>query len=530
MPRAKHPPIRRILIANRGEIAVRIIRACRCLGIESVAVFSEPDRAALHVRMADFAYPIGPAEAKESYLNRARLIGTARRSGVDAIHPGYGFLSENPAFAQSVIHAGLAWIGPPPDAMALMGDKVAARALMRQQGVPIVPGSEGAITDSPVVRTEATRAGFPILLKAVAGGGGKGMRLVRSASEWDAAFESASREALRAFGDGRVYWEKYIDSPHHVEIQILADAEGRAVSLGERECSIQRRHQKLIEESPSPMVDPALRAQMSQAAIAAAEGCGYVGAGTVEFLVDSQRRFYFLEMNTRLQVEHPVTETVTGVDLVAEQIRIAAGESRALPAVPDCPWGHSIEFRIYAEDPDNDFFPSPGVLQVYREPHGPGIRVDSGVYEGAEVPIHYDPLMAKLVVWGADRHEAIARAVAALEEYAVVGPVTTIGFHRRVVRSPEFIKGNTTTDFVERNALQLPQRVDIGDHRREATALAATLYVRSRCGGKAGVTIPDGRGEPRVPSLWAVEGRRQNVHRWQPSTPIARRNAAIEAR
>jgi acetyl-CoA carboxylase biotin carboxylase subunit len=505
--------MRRVLIANRGEIAVRVIRACRRYGLESVAVFSEADRAALHVRMADFAYPIGPSAPAESYLNIDKLIDTAHRAGADAVHPGYGFLSENPNFAARVVEAGLTWIGPPASAIALMGDKVAARRLMRRQGVPVVPGSDSPIDDLDVALARAEYGGFPVLLKAVAGGGGKGMRLVERAEDWRAALEGAAREAQRAFGDGRIYWEKYIQRPRHIEVQILGGPYGRAISLFERECSIQRRHQKVIEESPSPLMTPELRAQMSQAAVAAAEGCGYVGAGTVEFLVDADRKFYFLEMNTRLQVEHPVTEMVTGLDLVIEQFRIAAGVGWSPPQLPPEPFGHALEFRIYAEDPQNNFLPAPGTLAVYREPQGPGVRVDSGVYQGAEVSVHYDPLIAKLVVWGRDRSEAIARSEVALEEFAIGGVITTIGFHRQVLRHPEFQCGNLSTDFIARHFGDGPAPILVDEDLRRALAMSAVLYAhrlmerRSRALPKI-VTGGDGRMQ------WAEAARRQAVQRW----------------
>ena len=504
--------MRRVLIANRGEIAVRIIRACRRARIESVAVFSEADRAGLHVRMADFAYPIGPANPGESYLNADRIIATAHQAGADAIHPGYGFLSENAAFAERVQKEGLVWIGPPPSAIALMGDKVAARKLMQTSNVPVVPGSDGPIGDVQSALREAQSAGFPILLKAVAGGGGKGMRLVSSPDEWQTAFEGASREAQKAFGDGRMFWEKCIVGSHHIEIQILGGPDARTVALGERECSIQRRHQKVIEESPSPLMTKELRERMCAAAVAAAQGCGYVGAGTVEFLVDDQRNFYFLEMNTRLQVEHPVTEAVTGLDLVMEQFRIASPDGWTPPDLSAAPFGHAIEFRIYAEDPQNNFLPSPGVLSVYREPDGPGVRVDSGVYQGSEISVHYDPMISKLVVWGRDRAEAIARAAAALEEYLIGGVATTIGFHRDVLRLQEFIDGHTTTDFIAKHFNADLESGAPDESLSRAIALAATLYVcrqserHSRTVG-ASPTMPVG-------SRWLTRGRHEATARW----------------
>ncbi len=506
--------IRRVLIANRGEIAVRIIRACRRMGIDAAAVFSEADRTALHVRMADLGVPIGPSPPEQSYLNIARILDAARRVGADAIHPGYGFLAENAGFAAQVIDAGLVWIGPPPHAIEMMGDKLAARSLMTKTGVPIVPGSDGPITDEKAALVAAGRAGFPIVIKAVAGGGGKGMRVVRQAKDWIPSIAAARREAQGAFADARVYWEKYLEQPRHVEIQILADTNGRAISLGERECSIQRRHQKVIEESPSVAVDAALRARMGQTAVAAADSCGYVGAGTVEFLLDRDGTFYFLEMNTRLQVEHPVTEWVTGVDLVAEQLRIAEGGDWKPPVLSHAPFGHAIEFRIYAEDPQNNFLPSPGTITKYHEPQGPGVRVDSGVYQGAEIPIDYDPMVAKLIVWGSDRGRAIAAGAAALEEFLIDGIATTIDFHRQIIRHPEFVAGNTTTDFIAKyfsGAMELPGD---GDHVRKVAAIAAALYTHRR--DERGLR-PRQTGNGRAAegfSSWLLDGRRRGVAHW----------------
>jgi acetyl-CoA carboxylase biotin carboxylase subunit len=506
--------MRRILIANRGEIAVRIIRACRRSGIESVAVFSDADRAALHVRMAVFAEHIGPSQPSESYLNFDKIIAAAKKSRADAIHPGYGFLSERAEFAQRVVDEGLIWIGPPPSAIALMGDKIAARRLMKTSGVPVVPGSDGPITDTQASLKQAHLAGFPILLKAVAGGGGKGMRLVENPNDWQSAFDGASREAERAFGDGRMYWEKYVGRPHHVEIQVLGGPYGRAISLFERECSIQRRHQKVIEESPSPIMTDDLRARMSRAAVAAAEACGYQSAGTVEFLVDdADRKFYFLEMNTRLQVEHPVTEAVTGVDLVIEQFKIASGAQWVPPKLPERPFGHAMEFRIYAEDPENNFLPSPGRLKAYRQPQGPGVRVDSGVYRGAEIPIYYDPMIAKLVVWGKDREEAMSRASAALEEYYIGGVATTIEFHRKILEHPEFRKGNTTTDFIPRFFGEFKPLFTETEDLRRAVALGGTLYTRRRAESHAPIPVSGSDGSPYA-SNWLRQGRVAQTQRW----------------
>jgi acetyl-CoA carboxylase biotin carboxylase subunit len=450
---------RKILIANRGEIAVRIVRACRDMGITSVAVFSEADRAALHVRLADEARPVGPAPSRESYLSIERILHAARESGADAVHPGYGFLAENAAFARACEEAGIVFIGPPSQALALMGEKTSARRLATEAGVPVVPGSLEPLTGL-AVRAEAERLGYPVMLKAAAGGGGKGLRRVASAAELEPALDRARSEALSAFGDGRVYVEKALDRPRHVEIQVLADQHGHVVHLFERECSIQRRHQKVVEESPSPLLTPELRARMGDLAVNLARRAGYVNAGTLEFLVDAAHEPWFLEMNTRLQVEHPVTEMVTGVDLVQLQIRVAQGER--LPfAQPDVVQrGHAIECRVYAEDPEQGFLPSPGRILALRTPGGPGVRDDSGVYEGAEVPVHYDPLISKLVVWGADREQALLRLERALAEYTVLGIRTTLPFFRRLLRHPDFRAGTFDTGFVERLLAERPEPRD----------------------------------------------------------------------
>jgi acetyl-CoA carboxylase biotin carboxylase subunit len=442
-------PFKKVLVANRGEIAVRVIRACRDMGIRSVAVYSEADRAALHVLMADEARAVGPAPSRESYLAIDRILQAARESGADAVHPGYGFLAENPLFARACEDAGLAFIGPPSRAMALMGEKTAARRLATEAGVPVVPGSLEPLAGA-AVRAEAERLGFPVMLKAAAGGGGKGLRLVPSASALDAALERAQSEALSAFGDGRVYVEKALARPRHVEIQVLADAHGHVVHLFERECSVQRRHQKIVEESPSPRLDPPLRARMGELAVALARRAGYVNAGTLEFLVDEERQPHFLEMNTRLQVEHPVTEMVTGLDLVQLQVRIAQGEPLPFAQEDVAQRGHAVECRIYAEDPARGFLPSPGRITALRAPSGPGIRDDSGVYPGAEVSSHYDPLVSKLVAWGADRAQALQRLERALGEYTVLGIRTTLPFFRRLLADPGFRAGDYDTGLVDR--------------------------------------------------------------------------------
>src|ERR1700674_1089704 len=440
---------RKILIANRGEIAVRIARACREMGITSAAVYSDADRAALHVRLSDEAYAVGPAPSRESYLRIDKLMEIARGAGCDALHPGYAFLAENPELARACTANNITFIGPSAEAMERLGSKTAARQLAAQAGVPMVPGTKDPIENLSEAGKTAQGLGYPVLLKAVSGGGGKGMRLVTADSEMAAAWRDAASEALNAFGDARLYLEKYVDRPRHIEIQIFGDAHGHIVHLGERECSVQRRHQKVIEESPSPIMTPELRRAMGEAAVRLAKEAGYANAGTVEFLVDAERNFYFLEVNTRLQVEHPVTEMVTGFDLVKLQIRIAAGE--ALPFTQDDIKlsGHAVECRLYAEDPDNNFFPSPGTILSLRTPSGPGIRLDDGVYEGFTVPTEYDPLLGKLIAWGHDRAEAIARLQRALAEFAVTGIKTNAALFRGILRDPEFVRGEIFTRWLD---------------------------------------------------------------------------------
>jgi acetyl-CoA carboxylase, biotin carboxylase subunit len=441
-------PIRRLLVANRGEIAVRIMRTCRDLGIETVAVYSEVDRLSPHVQYADRACCIGPAPSAQSYLSIDAIIDAAGKSGADAIHPGYGFLSENAAFAKRVVEAGLTFVGPPSSAIRAMGDKTEARTAMKKAGVPVVPGTDGPVSDEKAAAAFCHRAGFPVLIKAAAGGGGKGMRVVESPAELAGALAAARSEARSAFGDDRVYLEKYLSRPRHIEFQIVADAHGSVVHLGERECSIQRRHQKVVEESPSVFIDADLRARMGAAAVLAARTCGYVNAGTIEFLVDANREFYFLEMNTRLQVEHPVTELRTGIDLVALQIHIASG-GRLPDGLDATPLrGHAIECRICAEDPLSGFLPSTGVIRHFRPAEGPGIRNDAGVAAHGEITVHYDPLMAKLIAFGATRGEAIARMQRALAEYEVLGVQTNIPFCSFVVGHELFRAGTFDTHFV----------------------------------------------------------------------------------
>jgi acetyl-CoA carboxylase biotin carboxylase subunit len=432
---------KKILIANRGEIAVRVLRACHEMGIAAVVVYSDVDRAALHVRKADEAYPIGPAAASESYLNIPKILDVARRSGADAIHPGYGFLSENAKFAQSCADAGVKFIGPTAAAMEAMGSKTRARQATERAGIPLVPGTSRGLESFEQAAEVAARIGYPVMLKAAAGGGGKGMRLVQAPEELKSALEAARSEAERSFGDREVYIEKAILNPRHIEMQVLADEYGNTVYLGERECSLQRRHQKVLEEAPSPIVDPEMRKKMGEVAVRVAQSARYTNAGTVEFLVDGDKNFYFLEMNTRLQVEHPVTELVTGLDLVHLQIRIAAGEKLPFRQEDIHLRGHAIECRIYAEDPDNNYFPSPGKITLLLAPSGPGIRRDSGMYEGWTVPIDYDPLLAKLIGYGADRNQAIARLTRALNEYFVGGIKTNISLFRRILGDADFRGG-----------------------------------------------------------------------------------------
>jgi len=442
---------KKILIANRGEIAVRVMRACRELGIASVAVYSECDRTALHVLCADEAVGIGPAPAVDSYLNMDRIVDAARETGAEAIHPGYGFLAENAAFSRRCRDAGLVFIGPGPEAMELVGDKVRARRTMEEAAVPIIPGMAGVPSDPAEYAAEAERLGYPVMIKASAGGGGKGMRIVDGPDQLAAALEAGRREAAAAFGDDSVYLEKYIREPRHVEFQVLADRHGGMVHLFERECSIQRRHQKIVEESPSTAIDEGLRKGMGETACRVMRAAGYTNAGTVEFLLDGEGNYYFLEVNARIQVEHPVTELVTGVDLVHQQLLIASGEKLRLRQENLRQRGHALECRIYAEDPRRDFLPSSGKIIRLREPAGPGVRHDGGIYAGCEVPIFYDPILAKLIVWGEDRDTACRRMLRALSDYHIVGIQTGIDFLKAVIRHPDFRSGRTSTAFIARN-------------------------------------------------------------------------------
>jgi len=472
--------IRKLLVANRGEIAIRVFRTCRDLRITTVAVFSDADRAALHVRMADEAYRIGPAPASVSYLDQGAILDVAKRCGADAIHPGYGFLSENPEFAEQCGEAGFIFVGPPAAAIRAMGDKAAARKLMLEVGVPMVPGAIDVVATVEAAREVAADIGYPVLVKAVAGGGGKGMRVVLDADSLAGSFEASQREATAAFGDGRVYIERYIEKPRHIEIQVMADTHGNAIHLFERECSIQRRHQKVIEESPSCIVDDDLRERMGEAAVKATLACGYTNAGTVEFLLDSSKAFYFMEMNTRLQVEHPVTEAVTGIALVREQIRVAEGEPLAMRQEDLELRGHAIECRVYADDPSSDFLPDPGTLVRHAPPAGPGVRVDAGVDEGSEIPIYYDPMVSKVITWGADRDEAIRRMLRALAEYQIAGVRTTIPFCKFVLCHPAFQAGHFSTHFVD-DEFTPGSLETLSDSDAAASAIAAVL-VRNGSG------------------------------------------------
>lgn len=508
---------KKILIANRGEIAVRILRACREMGIRGVAVYSDVDRASLHVRLADEAYPIGPAPSRESYLVIEKIIGAAQYAGCDAIHTGYGFLAENPELARACKAAGITFIGPSAEAMERLGSKTAARHIAREIGVPTVPGTLDPIEKPEAALETARQIGFPVVLKAVAGGGGKGMRLVERDADFAGSWRDAASEAQNAFGDGRLYLEKYLLRPRHVEIQVIADTHGRVIYAGERECSVQRRYQKVMEEAPSPIATPELRRAMGEAAVKLARAGGYSNAGTVEFLVDAQRNFYFLEMNTRLQVEHPVTEMVTSLDLVKLQIRIAAGEPLPLAQEDVVIRGHAIECRIYAEDPDNNFFPSPGKILDRQAPSGPGIRLDEGVYAGWTVPNEYDPLLGKLIAWGGDRNEAIARLERALREYFASGIKTNVGLFRRILASRDFRNGEIYTRWLD-DFLRAPTAAAGDSSREEAKRLAeedaATLgaalwhFSRNGTGGVSGAAAPR-----ETESRWKQEGRREQVER-----------------
>jgi acetyl-CoA carboxylase biotin carboxylase subunit len=495
---------RKILIANRGEIAVRVIRACREMGIGSVAVFSEADADALHVRLADEAVPLGASAAAESYLHMDKIVAAARATGAEAIHPGYGFLAENAAFARRCENEGLVFIGPRPAALELVGDKIRARQTMEKAGVPTVPGMKSCSASAEEFRAAAQALGYPVMVKSSAGGGGKGMRIVADDGGLVPALEAGRREAKSAFGDDSVYLEKCLEEPRHVEFQVLADNHGRTVHLFERECSIQRRHQKILEESPSPALDPELRLKMGETAVRAMKAAGYNNAGTVEFLLDQDRRFYFLEVNARLQVEHPVTELVVGVDLVRQQILIASGAELPLRQEDVRQRGHAIECRIYAEDPKMNFLPSAGRIAFLREPKGPGVRFDSGVYEGFDVPVFYDPILAKLIVWAEDRESARRRMAAALEGCVILGIHTTAGFLGDVVAHPEFRAGRATTSFIGKNFASWG--AGEGEADRERLALAAAAFeLLSPGAAPAGAAGPGLKKDAATP--WTTLGR-----------------------
>jgi acetyl-CoA carboxylase biotin carboxylase subunit len=517
---------KKILIANRGEIAVRVLRACHEMGIAAVVVYSDVDRAALHVRKADEAYPIGAPAARESYLNIGKILDVAARSGAEAIHPGYGFLSENAKFAQACVDAGVKFIGPTAAAMEAMGSKTRARQAMEKAGVPFVPGTSRGVESFEEAEQVASRIGYPVMLKAAAGGGGKGMRLVSAPEQLKSSLDAARSEAERSFGDSEVYIEKAIVNPRHIEMQVLADEHGNTVYLGERECSLQRRHQKVLEEAPSPIVDPDMRRRMGEVAVRVAQAAHYTNAGTVEFLVDQQKNdqpkndqpkndqeknFYFLEMNTRLQVEHPVTELITGLDLVHLQIRIAAGEK--LPFTQDdvSIRGHAIECRIYAEDPDNNYFPSPGKITLLLAPSGPGIRRDSGMYEGWNVPLDYDPLLAKLIGYGTDREQAIARLTRALSEYFVGGIKTNISLFRRILRDADFRVAKLDTGFLDR-MLKRPEDKLLDAKAAEVAAIAAGVFAALGASASAAGERTDGSGalaSDKAESNWKNASRRE---------------------
>ncbi len=500
--------IRKVLIANRGEIAVRIIRSCREMGIGTVAVFSDADRKSLHVRYADEAIHIGPSPSAESYLVKEKIVEAAKRTGADAIHPGYGFLSENADFADLVRSEDIIFIGPQADSIRLMGDKISARTIMTQAGVPVVPGTTGKITGEKEALKVLNSIGLPVMIKASAGGGGKGMRLVYNQKDFLKALNSARSESMAAFGDDAIYIEKYIQSPHHIEFQVLADSHGNVIHLFERECSIQRRHQKIIEETPSPIMTPELRREMGEKAIAAARSVNYEGAGTIEFLVDDNLNYYFLEMNTRLQVEHPITERVTGVDLVKEQIRIAAGKELGYRQEELFQDGHALECRIYAEDPDNNFMPSPGLIRKITEPMGFGVRTDGYVYEGYEIPVYYDPMISKLITWGKTRDEAITRMLRSLEEYYIMGIRTSIDFLKRIMEIPDFVKGKYDTHFIETHEKVLFAPYDDMPLTEDLSMIVAYLEYLEKAKIKT-------NGVPSQPvSNWKIQNRNQHLVRW----------------
>ncbi len=491
---------KKILVANRGEIAVRVLRTCREMDITSVTVYSDADQSAFHTRYADEAYHIGRAPATESYLRIDRIIEVAKRAKVEAIHPGYGFLAENTDFAEACEASGIVFIGPTSKAIRLLGDKIISKKTMSDVGIPVIPGSDGAVADESEAQIMAQQIGFPVLIKAAGGGGGKGMRVVREMRELTGALKQAISEAQSAFGNPTVFIEKFLEAPRHIEFQILADNHGNVIHLFERECSVQRRHQKLIEESPSAIMDLDLRAKMGQAAVQAVKTSKYTNAGTVEFMVDNNRNFYFLEMNTRLQVEHPVTELITGIDIVKEQFKIAAGQQLSLKQEEIKMNGAAIECRISAEDPQNNFVPSTGRIVEIVEPGGPGIRLDSGVYEGFEVPIYYDPLIAKLLVWAPSREEAISRTKRALKEYTIRGIKTSIPFHILVMNTPEFVKGEYDTTFIDKVLGKVVYKKEYHEVVAIAAAIGKIIKEKQVVVGK-----PSGR---KLSSSWKMYGRK----------------------
>jgi acetyl-CoA carboxylase biotin carboxylase subunit len=503
--------ISKVLIANRGEIALRIVRSLREMGIRSVAVFSDADRDELHVRAADEAYRLGPPAPSESYLRIDRLLEVARRAGCDAVHPGYGFLSENADFAKAVEEAGLVFIGPTSESIAAAGDKLRAREAMMAAGVPVIPGSESAVADPAEIEEISKLTGFPLALKAVGGGGGKGIRVVHEASELADAFARASSEALAAFGNGAMYVEKFLVNPKHIEIQVLSDTHGNHLHLGERECSIQRRHQKLLEEAPSPNVDAEMRARMGAAAVAAAAAVDYRGAGTVEFLVDEAGDFYFLEVNTRIQVEHPVTELVYGIDLVRWQVQIAEGAELPFAQSDFVPNGHAIEIRLTAEDPAAGFFPQTGIVRALRMPEGPGIRIDANLYPGQEISLHYDPMIGKIIAYGRDRDHAVARLKRALVEMRLVGLKTCAPLLLRLLDEPDFRAGRTHTGYLERYVAESDWQAlrPLNDLPADLPAIITAVLFTHRRQGESRAVVADSGGAAR--SAWLEAGRRESM-------------------
>ncbi|MBN1925815.1 MAG: acetyl-CoA carboxylase biotin carboxylase subunit [Prolixibacteraceae bacterium] len=500
--------IRKVLVANRGEIAVRIMRSCREMDIASVAVYSKADRNSLHVRYATEAYYIGPSPSSESYLDIDKIISVAIKSKADAIHPGYGFLSENPEFARKVNEAGIIFIGPSPDAISKMGDKITARKIMLEAGVNVVPGTNKNLNSDEELYEVAEEIGYPLMIKASAGGGGKGMRLVRDKNELSRSYKMAKSEAATAFGNDSVYIEKYIESPHHIEFQVLGDRFGNVIHLCERECSVQRRHQKVVEETPSPLMTPRLREIIGEQAIAAAKSVNYEGAGTVEFLVDNDLNFYFLEMNTRLQVEHPITERVTGIDLVKQQIHIAEGKPLSIAQDQIRQFGHAIECRIYAEDPENNFMPSPGLIRHITEPLGLGVRTDGYVHEGYEIPIYYDPLISKLIVWAFTRDEAIQRMKRTLFEYKITGVKTSIPFLKRIMDTPDFVNGTYDTHFIQKNENYLLTHEGCNDRCEDLAILVAYLDYMEKMGGNIHLN-----GSDKKESAWKKFAKQNSIIR-----------------